>query len=251
MPHAIYLGSRIATSRRTHDESAKKMEESSSGQADVAFVPSVHMPQPVRLPPMGNGDVSNLGGDQPPRSLLDIQRHVSHASWDVALSLVIFALVINSSILIVSCAAFYNTTNPVTDLFGAYALIQAQVGQVPALMFALGLLASGQCASITVTLAGQTISEGFLQWRTNPIVRRLVTRGIGIIPSVIIATSSGRQGLNTLLIASQSALSVVLPFVIFPYVQFLATCSLASSPSQSIADPTYLAFSCSLRIHLS
>jgi metal iron transporter len=165
---------------------------------------------------------SQAAADQPPRSLLDVRRHVKHASWDIALSLVFFALVINSSILIVASAAFHNTDveNQADDLFAAHALIQNRVGDAPAFLFALALLSSGQCASITATLAGQTVSEGFLEWRTSPIVRRIVTRAIGLVPSLVIAASVGREGLDTLLVASQVALCIVLPFVIFPYVRF-------------------------------
>lgn len=78
-----------------------------------------------------------------------------------------------------------------------------------AYLFAIALLASGQSASLTVTLSGQIISEGFIQWRTTPWKRRLITRTIGIVPSVVIAATVGRDGLDVLLIGSQVALSIV------------------------------------------
>jgi metal iron transporter len=225
MPHAIYLGSKIATSRRINDDddtdAAKKTEEGQiTPRSELVFSPRAHMPQPVRLPPVSPNSADEYlhapAVDR--RSLSDIRCHVRHASWDIALSLIFFALVINSSILIVASAAFHNTNDEETasDLFAAHGLIRDKVGQAPAFLFALGLLASGQCASITVTLAGQTVSEGFLEWRTSPIVRRIVTRSIGLVPSVAVAASVGREGLDTLLVASQVTLSVVLPFVIFP-----------------------------------
>lgn len=108
-------------------------------------------------------------------------------------------------------------------------------------MFAIALLAAGQSASITVTLAGQIVSEGFINWRTNPFVRRLITRVITIIPSLAIASAVGRGGLNEAvssnsiashlfcrpllslplsqqLEASQVALSFALPFVLVPLI---------------------------------
>ncbi|KAG8887218.1 hypothetical protein FRB99_004304, partial [Tulasnella sp. 403] len=78
-------------------------------------------------------------------------------------------------------------------------------------------------ASITATLAGQVVSEGFLKWRLSPFLRRIITRLIGIIPSVAISVALGRKGLDTLLVASQVVLSIVLPFVVFPLVYFTSS----------------------------
>lgn len=75
---------------------------------------------------------------------------------------------------------------------------------------------SGQAASITATLAGQVVSEGFIEWRTTPWKRRIITRLIGMIPSLVVSASVGQSGVNTLLVASQVTLSIVLPFVMFP-----------------------------------
>lgn len=75
---------------------------------------------------------------------------------------------------------------------------------------------AGQSASLTVTLSGQIVSEGFIAWRTVPWKRRLVTRCIGIVPSVAVASSVGREGLSALLVGSQVALSIVLTFVLPP-----------------------------------
>ena len=85
-----------------------------------------------------------------------------------------------------------------------------------AYLFALALMMSGQAASITATLAGQVVSEGFIEWRTTPWKRRLVTRMISMIPSLAVAAGVGESGINTLLVASQVTLSLVLPFVLFP-----------------------------------
>lgn len=85
-----------------------------------------------------------------------------------------------------------------------------------AFLFALALMMSGQAASITATLAGQVVSEGFIQWRTTPWKRRLITRCISMIPALVVAVAVGQKGVNTLLVASQVTLSLVLPFVLGP-----------------------------------
>nr|XP_018264409.1 metal iron transporter [Kwoniella dejecticola CBS 10117]OBR86567.1 metal iron transporter [Kwoniella dejecticola CBS 10117] len=148
--------------------------------------------------------------------------HLLHATIDTALSLLGFALTINSSILTLAGAAFYYGPNDAdaddADLFGAYALIRSYIGHAAAIIFALALLCAGQSASITATLAGQVVSEGFINWKTSPLVRRLITRLIGVIPAAIVASAVGPSGLNTMLVASQVLLSIVLPTVIFPLV---------------------------------
>ncbi|WWC69002.1 uncharacterized protein I206_102938 [Kwoniella pini CBS 10737] len=148
--------------------------------------------------------------------------HLLHATIDTALSLLGFALTINASILTLAGAAFYYGANNASaddaDLFGAFALIRSYIGHAAAIIFALALLCAGQSASITATLAGQVVSEGFINWKTSPLIRRLVTRLIGVIPAAIVASAVGPSGLNTMLVASQVLLSIVLPTVIFPLV---------------------------------
>lgn len=92
-----------------------------------------------------------------------------------------------------------------------------------AYIFAIGLFAAGQAASLTVTLAGQIVSEGFIRWNTTPWKRRLITRAIGIVPSLAVALAVGRNGIDALLVGSQVALSFVLPFVITPCVSPLCS----------------------------
>ncbi|KAF8676798.1 Mn2 and Fe2 [Rhizoctonia solani] len=149
-----------------------------------------------------------------------IGAHLGHAIIDIVMSLLGFAVVINSAILILAAAAFFYSGRSVGDagLFDAYDLIQQIIGKPAAIMFAVALLCSGQSASITATLAGQIVSEGFIEWRISPLLRRVITRLIGLVPSTVVAVTVGRQGIDVLLVASQVALSIVLPFVIFPLV---------------------------------
>jgi manganese transport protein len=87
-------------------------------------------------------------------------------------------------------------------------------------VFALALLASGQNSTLTGTLAGQIVMEGFLQIRLRPWVRRLITRGVAIVPAVIVAILYGESGTANLLVMSQVVLSVQLSFAVFPLVRF-------------------------------
>lgn len=148
--------------------------------------------------------------------------HVNHATVDTIYSLLGFALTINSAILTLAGAIFYYGTSGVSaddaDLVGAHNLIRDYVGNGGAIIFALALLCAGQSASITATLAGQVVSEGFLQWNINPMLRRVITRLIGVIPAAIVASAVGMKGLNTMLVASQVALCIVLPTVTVPLV---------------------------------
>lgn len=157
--------------------------------------------------------------------LNSIRIHLIHATVDIVASLTGFAFVINSAILILAAAVFYyNSDSSVRsaseegDLFTAHRLIADQIGDPAAFIFAFALLCCGQSASITATLAGQIISEDFIAWKTNPVYRRLATRLIGAVPSAAVAAAVGREGMNTMLVASQVILSVILPFAIFPLV---------------------------------
>ncbi|GJN88014.1 hypothetical protein Rhopal_000970-T1 [Rhodotorula paludigena] len=175
-------------------------------------------------------------------TLACVRAHLTHASLDVAGSLLGFAVVVNSCILILGAAVFYygdgRSSNQdgegVSDLFDAYELVKQYLGQAFAYLFAVALLAAGQSASLTVTLSGQIVSEGFINWRTKPWKRRLITRCIGIIPSFSVAIAVGREGIDTLLVASQVALSIVLTFVLLPLIIFCAQHSIMSVP----LDPT-------------
>ncbi|KAG6819152.1 hypothetical protein H0H93_014833 [Arthromyces matolae] len=97
-----------------------------------------------------------------------------------------------------------------------------------ATLFAVALLASGQSSSIIATVAGQAVSEGFLQWRTSPAIRRIFTRLLAIIPSMAVAITVGRPGIDSLLVISQVILSIVLPFIMVPLIYCTSSKSIMS-----------------------
>jgi manganese transport protein len=132
-----------------------------------------------------------------------------------------FALFINAAILIVAAASFHNTGNQaVAEIQDAYKLLTPLLGAGASTVFALALLASGLNSTLTGTLAGQIVMEGFLNIRLRPWLRRLITRGIAIVPAVTVAILYGEHGTAKLLILSQVVLSLQLSFAVFPLVLF-------------------------------
>ena len=132
------------------------------------------------------------------------------------------AFFINAGILILSAAAFHGTSHQnVADINDAYRLLTPVLGATFAsTLFAVALLASGQNATLTGTLAGQIVMEGFLDIRLRPWVRRLITRSIAIVPAMIVASLYGAKGVGNLLILSQVVLSLQLGFAVVPLVLF-------------------------------
>ncbi len=133
-----------------------------------------------------------------------------------------FALFINAAILIVAAATFHTTGNTdVAEIQDAHRLLTPLLGVAGAsTVFALALLASGQNSTITGTLAGQIVMEGFLNLRIRPWLRRLVTRSIAIVPAAFVAIFYGESGTAKLLVFSQVILSLQLSFAVFPLVRF-------------------------------
>ena len=133
-----------------------------------------------------------------------------------------FALFINAAILIMAAATFHGTGyEEVADIGDAYKLLSPLLGTTMAsTLFAVALLCSGQNATLTGTLAGQIVMEGFINLRIRPWLRRLITRLIAIIPAVIVILIYGESGTGPLLILSQVILSLQLPFAVFPLVMF-------------------------------
>jgi manganese transport protein len=132
------------------------------------------------------------------------------------------ALFINAAILIVAAAAFHGTQyESVADIGDAYKLLSPLLGTTAAgVLFAVALLCSGQNATLTGTLAGQIVMEGFVNIRLRPWLRRLITRLVAIVPAVIVVSLYGERGTGALLILSQVILSLQLPFAVFPLVSF-------------------------------
>jgi manganese transport protein len=132
------------------------------------------------------------------------------------------AFFINAAILVLAAAAFHNSGHQdVAEIQDAYHLLSPVLGaSLASIVFAVALLASGQNATLTGTLAGQIVMEGFLNIRLRPWVRRMITRLIAIVPAAIVASMFGEKGTNNLLILSQVILSLQLSFAVVPLVIF-------------------------------
>jgi len=131
------------------------------------------------------------------------------------------ALIVNAAILVLAAAVFFKQHVIVTEIEQAYQLLSPLLGTMLASgLFAIALLASGQSSTLTGTLAGQIVMEGFLKLRLRPVLRRLMTRTLAIIPAIFTVFLAGEQGTYKLLILSQVVLSMQLPFAVIPLIRF-------------------------------
>ncbi|MFB4474725.1 Nramp family divalent metal transporter [Oceanobacillus caeni] len=131
------------------------------------------------------------------------------------------AFLINSAILILGAAAFHGLGSQVSEIEEAYKLLSPTIGVgIASTLFAVALLASGQNSTITGTLSGQIVMEGFIHLRISPWLRRIITRLIAVIPAFIVTWIAGSRGTADLLLWSQVILSLQLPFAVVPLVLF-------------------------------
>lgn len=163
------------------------------------------------------------------------KRHIIYAILDSVLSLNL-AVFVNSAILIgttdskfldtnftfffftVSAATFFDKEQKPQIIQEAYVMLERYFGSLSAILFAVGLLCAGQSSTITGTLAGQMVMEGFIQWKIWPWLRRLLTRLVAIVPAVIVIVLTGDDG-TYLLVWSQVVLSIQLPFAMIPLLR--------------------------------
>jgi manganese transport protein len=168
-----------------------------------------------------------------PRS---IRGAIFYNSLDTTLSLLL-AFLINAAILVLAAMTFFGKSSvsipggapvPLTPdsdwIRVAYLTLAPLLNTAAAsILFAVALLASGQSSTITGTLAGQVVMEGFMHWRLSPWVRRLITRGLAILPAVFIIGLRGDGSVNDLLTLSQVVLALQLPFAMFPLLHFTSS----------------------------
>ncbi|KAJ5595267.1 uncharacterized protein N7459_001475 [Penicillium hispanicum] len=213
MPHSLFLGSGVVQSRlKEFDVTAGYVESTvplGSNGGEVEYRPTLHA----------------------------IRGCLKYSIIELTLSLFTFALFVNSAILIVAGASLYDVPGGAdADLFGIHKLLSSSIAPAAGLIFALALLLSGISAGIVCTMAGQMVSEGMLNWSVRPWLRRVITRSISIIPSIIIAAAVGKEGLNSTLNASQVVLSVILPFVSAPLIWFTCFNRYMTVPAEQSTD---------------
>jgi manganese transport protein len=165
-----------------------------------------------------------------------IRRAIHYNTIDAGLNLSV-AFLVNAAILVLAALVFHGKNsvavaggqivhfNASTDwIRGAYLTLAPLLGTAAASwLFAIALLASGQSATIVGTLAGQVVMEGFMHWRISPALRRLITRSLAIIPTIIFIGIKGANNVNNLLVLSQVILALQLPFAMFPLLHFASS----------------------------
>lgn len=154
------------------------------------------------------------------------ERHeaLRYATIDSTVALM-FALTINASLLILAAAAFHNTgRTEIAEIGEAHTLLEPLLGAAIApTLFGIALLCCGLNSTVTATMAGQIVMEGFINFRMPPWARRLITRGLAIIPAAVVTVAYGESGTARLLILSQVVLSLQLPFAVIPLVTMTAS----------------------------
>ncbi|KAJ3207488.1 hypothetical protein HDU67_007439 [Dinochytrium kinnereticum] len=226
MPHNLYIHSSIVRYRA-------ETGGDSSSQIGVIRKPSITKPSfaesqtdPKKLDEFDDETVWNTK-----ERVRAIPKLLWFTQIDSAFALTL-AFVVNSSILIVSSSNFFtHSKTDVAELRDAFDLITTFLGKSAAIVFAIALLLAGQSSTMTGTIAGQIVMEGFLggpnglanRWRIPAWTRRLVTRVCAVIPAMVVAIVAGETGVGRLLVGSQVVLSLQLPFAIWPLVLFTSS----------------------------
>ncbi|KAE9410709.1 Nramp-domain-containing protein [Gymnopus androsaceus JB14] len=229
MPHTLFLGSFLATHSRVAPLETSTVDlPGPSNHTNLKRTLKTYFIDLFRITPAERAaaakDYRTRYGERENSTLSFVKDHLNHLIIDSCSSIVILSIPINSAIVILSATVFFkelvthDTTGETIGLFDAHTLIRTRLGSGSAFLFAFSLVMAGQSSSITATLAGQIVGEGFIEWRVSPFLRRLLTRAISLVPAVVVAVSVGRNGIDNLLIISQVVLSVMLPFIVFPLI---------------------------------
>lgn len=218
MPHSLYLGSALVQPR---------LQEFDLKHGLINFVDEE--PHSVGQPPIVQAIDSGLFNKQIQSDLIkkhkpslsSLRYSLSYSYFELIISLLIVASFVNSAILIVAGSALYGTPEADdADLISIYGLLSSYVSRPAGIIFVLSLLFSGQASGLVVTVAGQTVSEGFIHWKMLPAYRRLLTRIIAILPCFFVTIALGENGINSILNGSQVFLSLVLPICSAPLLFF-------------------------------
>lgn len=214
MPHNLYLHSSIVKYRLPPPLPKFKADNSDDEGDDGVDEEVASFTERPAEDLKRSGDVSES------RYWSTIKSIIRYNTMDTLIALFL-ALLINAAILIVSAAAFNaRGKTDVKHIEDASELMREWLGQGASILFGLALLAAGQSSTVTGTLAGQIVFEGFLQMKMAPWLRRIVTRVVAIVPTVLIIYWAGEESINKLLLYSQVILSFQLPFAIVPLIIF-------------------------------
>ena len=243
MPHNLYLHSSIVKYRlppplpkfKADDSDVEDDDQEELSLDNNEIIKSVSLAYDnnyIEGANTGNLNLNNTKQSIENRYWSTLKSIIRYNTLDTLVALFL-ALLINAAILIVSAAAFNaRGKTDVKHIEDASELMNEWLGKGASILFGLALLAAGQSSTLTGTLAGQIVFEGFLRMKMAPWLRRIVTRVVAIVPAVFIIYWTGEESINKLLLYSQVVLSFQLPFAIIPLIIF-AFPSVNSTSTQS------------------
>ncbi|KAL6452615.1 SMF3 Iron transporter SMF3 [Candida maltosa Xu316] len=216
MPHSLYLGSSLVQARlKDYDEKNNRNAIIASADTEVDEIPRPPVSKLRRI-----SDGSMLASKYKP-SYAAIKYCLNYSYVELILSLFIVAVFVNSAILIVAGSTLYGQPDAAdADLLSIYEMLSYYISPAAGLIFALSMLFSGQSAGIVCTMAGQIVSEGFINWTIEPWKRRIITRVLAILPVLVVVGILGREGVSKVMNSSQVVLSFILPIVSAPLIYF-------------------------------
>lgn len=227
MPHSLYLGSSIVHSRlKDYDLKHGHIDGDVNLDGEYDALSSIASSDPLPITHSNFrmiSDGSRLSRKYRP-SYGAIRYCLSYSYAELVISLFVIAVFVNAAILIVAGTTLYGKPDADdADLLSIYQMLSHYISPTAGLIFALSMLFSGQSAGIVCTMAGQIISEGFINWSFKPWLRRIITRILAIIPVVIFISILGREGVSTIMNLSQVVLSFILPVVSAPLIWFTSS----------------------------
>lgn len=194
---------------------------------------SLYLGSSIVKPRLNDYDRKHFGKVEDRPSLSAIKYTLNFAYAELIISLFLIATFVNSSILIVAGASLAGQPEAEdADLLSIYKLLVHYISPAAGMIFALAMLFSGQSAGIICTIAGQIVSEGFLEWSLPPWATRLCTRLISVVPCLFVALTMGENGISKILNLSQVILSLILPIVSAPLIYFTANRKLMTVTDQ-------------------
>lgn len=223
MPHSLYLGSALVQPRlKDYDEKHGVLKINDSSEA--SSISSNHHTrelQPVEASRLRRISDGSLLSRKYKPSYAAIKYCLNYSYVELVLSLFLVAVFVNSAILIVAGSTLFGKPDAAdADLLSIYEMLSFYISPAAGLVFALSMLFSGQSAGIVCTMAGQIVSEGFINWTIEPWKRRIVTRVLAILPVIFVVGILGREGVSKVMNSSQVVLSFILPIVSAPLIYF-------------------------------
>lgn len=215
MPHSLFLGSALVQSRlKEYDEKHGRIVQHEDTDDEPAELPNTVS----KFRSISDGSALTHRY-RPSQAAIKYCLNFSYA--ELVFSLFLIAVFVNAAILIVAGSTLFGKPDAEdADLLSIYEMLSYYISPAAGLVFALSMLFSGQSAGIVCTMAGQIISEGFINWTFRPWIRRIITRVLAIIPVVIVISILGREGVSKIMNSSQVVLSFILPVVSAPLIYF-------------------------------